>query len=47
LLIKRLDLEDKLVADGSSVPASVARRLRRQASERLALLDRLARPETG
>jgi hypothetical protein len=46
-LIKRLDLEDKLVAGASSVPASDARRLRRQALARLALLDRLTRPAVG
>src|SRR5262245_35076862 len=41
-LLKRYDLEDKLLADDSAVPATVADRLRHKARARLALLDRLA-----
>ena len=44
VLVKRVDLEDKLVADASGVPASVAESIRRQAMERLELLEQLTRP---
>lgn len=43
LVVKRVDLEDKLVADDSVVPAVVAEKVRQEASERLALLDDLTR----
>lgn len=42
LLVKRVDLADKLVADDSVVPTVVAERIRQEARERLALLDDLA-----
>jgi (p)ppGpp synthase/HD superfamily hydrolase len=42
LLIKRLDLTDKLTADDSEVPAAEAERIRRRARQHLALLERLA-----
>ena len=44
VLVKRLDLEDKLVADASGVPESAAETIRRQAMERLELLEQLTRP---
>ena len=40
--LKRLDLVDKLDSDDVEVPADVARRLRRQARDRLHALERLA-----
>jgi (p)ppGpp synthase/HD superfamily hydrolase len=42
LLIKRLDLLDKVNGDDSDVPADVAEQIRRRAIDRLAMLDRLA-----
>jgi (p)ppGpp synthase/HD superfamily hydrolase len=42
LLIKRLDVLDKLNADDSDVTADVAEQIGRQAMARLATLDRLA-----
>jgi (p)ppGpp synthase/HD superfamily hydrolase len=42
LLIKRLDLTDKLTADDTEVPAADAERIRRRARQHLALLERLA-----
>jgi (p)ppGpp synthase/HD superfamily hydrolase len=53
LLLKRIDLHDKLVSDDFTVPWTQAARLRNQARQRLALLERLAatqelhHPETG
>ena len=43
LLVKRADLQDKLVADGSNLSPRLELRLRRQARARLELLDALAR----
>jgi len=40
--LKRLDLVDKLDGEDVQVPADVARRLRRQARDRLRALERLA-----
>jgi (p)ppGpp synthase/HD superfamily hydrolase len=42
LVVKRADLEDKLIADDSAVAPAVAEDIRREALERLALLDRLS-----
>jgi hypothetical protein len=42
LLVKRVDLADNLVADDAVVPPVVAEKVRREARERIALLDRLA-----
>jgi (p)ppGpp synthase/HD superfamily hydrolase len=42
LLVKRIDLTDKLVADDATVPTAVAEPVRQQARQRLALLDDLA-----
>jgi (p)ppGpp synthase/HD superfamily hydrolase len=44
LVVKRVDLADKLVADDSAVPTVVAEKVRQEARERLALLDGLAPP---
>ena len=44
LLVKRVDLVDKLVADDAVVPPVIAERIRQQARERLALPDRLTPP---
>jgi (p)ppGpp synthase/HD superfamily hydrolase len=44
LLVKRVDLVDKLVADDAVVAPDIAERLRQAARERLALLDGLAPP---
>jgi len=43
LQVKRADLEDKLVADGSNLSPTLELRLRRQAGTRLERLDALAR----
>ncbi len=42
LIVKRVDLEDKLVADDSAVAPAVAEDIRREAVERLDLLNRLS-----
>jgi hypothetical protein len=41
--VKRADLEDKLVADGSNLSPTLELRLRRQAGARLERLEALAR----
>jgi hypothetical protein len=41
VVIKRLDLIDKLVADDDDVPASTRAEIRGEATARLALLDQL------
>jgi hypothetical protein len=42
LIVKRVDLEDKLIADDSAVAPAVAEAIRREAVERLDLLNRLS-----
>ena len=44
LRVKRLDLEDKLVADASAVSAPAAESIRQQAIGRLMLLERFTSP---
>jgi hypothetical protein len=41
LLVKRVDLSDKLVADDAVVLPVVAEKVRQEARERITLLDRL------
>lgn len=41
LLVKRVDLSDKLVADDAVVPPVVAEKVRQEARRRIALLDRI------
>ena len=47
LQVKRADLEDKLVGDGSNLSPSVELQLRRQAAARLELLEEHARRVSG
>jgi hypothetical protein len=47
LLVKRLDLADKLIDNDSAVPATVANEIRRQARERLGLPDRPRSSKAG
>ncbi len=42
LVVKRIDIADKLVADDSTVPPAVAERIKHQAGARLASLDWVA-----
>jgi (p)ppGpp synthase/HD superfamily hydrolase len=47
LLIKRCDLLDKFSADDATVSAEAAEQVRREARQRLELLERLAGPDQG
>ena len=47
LLLKRIDLEDKLAVGDATVPPAVVERIQRRARARLALLDHLSLLATG